>query len=471
MIAMSEEFILECKLDQPAILAGQSTDLYSLVTIRPNISKLGALLESTGAQVLPAHLIVVVDVSGSMGTLIEDDPNLKVVGQGLVDGKSVNFIESSKPSRLEVAIRVVHRLMERMAPDDRMTLTAFDHSAYSLATELPPGMQLKSAIQSLANTGGGGTSMGRAFQIIKNVLGQKKASSHTQRIVVLTDGEDQEADLAVGEAMELGRQFHVPIYAFGTGTSRGDFLMNLCKATLGGAYRDIANEQQAEDCFSEFLTTQKNILATNVSLQLWLSPEIFVRELYRTKPEILFVGDMQPDASNTVQIALEYMEKNKAYEFLFRCTVPQHDTGRFRLAKACLLYDLPTLGLVGQRAEANIAVEFTTDAERALVRVGDVRKVIGQAEVQRQLLFLQTKRDILAAGKATEKDRTIVARLLDELIRRFDEHGDQASVNMYRNMKNEFLEKGLISQEMINRSLAASSKVEGTVAVQEVDDF
>lgn len=468
---MSEEFILECKLDQPAILAGHSTDLYSLITIRPNLSKLGGLLENAGESALPAHLIVVVDVSGSMSALIEDDPNVKVVGQGQVDGQTVSFVESSKPSRQQVAIRVVQRLMDRMTPQDRMTLTAFDHSAYSLATELPPGPELKAAIFRLADTGGGGTSMGRAFQIVKNTLRDKHKSTYTQRLVVLTDGEDQEADLALGEAMELGAQYHLPIYAFGTGSSRGDFLLKLCKTTLGGGFRDIANEKQAEDCFDEFLTTQKNILATNVALQLWLSPEIYVRELYRTKPEILFVGDLQPDSSNTVQIAIEYMEKNKAYEFLFRCTVPAHDSGRFRLVKACLLYDLPTLGIVGQRTEANIAVEFTPDADRALVRVGDVRKVIGQAEVQRQLLFLQQKRDALAAGRASDKDRTIVARLLDELIRRFDEHGDQASVNMYRNMKQEFLEKGLISQEMINRSLAASSKVEGTVAVQEIDDF
>ncbi|MES2790569.1 MAG: vWA domain-containing protein [Planctomycetota bacterium] len=468
---MSEEFILECKLDQPAILAGQSTDLYSLVTIRPNISKLGALLESAGDTVLPAHLIVVVDVSGSMATLIEADPNPKVVGHGRVDGQNVTYIDSKLPSRLMVAIKVVQRLMERMAPDDRMTLSAFDHEAYSLAVNLPAGPELRTAIQSLGTTGGGGTSMGKAFQVVSSVLGRTENSSHTRRIVVLTDGEDQEPALALSEAESLGAQFRIPIYAFGTGTSRGEFLMQICKTTLGGAFRDIADERQAEDCFSEFLTTQKNILATNVALQLWLSPEIFVRELYRTKPEILFVGDMQPDSNNTVQFAIEYMEKNKAYEFLFRCTVPAHAAGRFRLAKACLLYDLPTLGLVGQRVEANIAVEFTADADKALVRVGDVRKVIGQAEVQRQLLFLQQKRDALANGSATERDRTIVARLLDELIRRFDEHGDQASVNMYRNMKTEFLDKGLISQEMINRSLAASSKVEGTVAVQEIDDF
>jgi hypothetical protein len=468
---MSEEFILECKLDQPAILAGQSTDLYSLVTIRPNISKLGALLENTGDVQLPAHLFVVVDVSGSMASLIEVDPNLKIVGQRTVEGQTANLVQSTKPSRLEVAIKVVQRLMERMAPDDRMTLTAYDHQAYSLAVDLPAGPQLGTAIQQLADTGGGGTSMGRAFQIVNRVIREKADSSHTQRIVVLTDGEDQEADLAKAEAKSLGTDCHVPIYAFGTGSSRGDFLVEICKATLGGAFRDIANEKQAEECFNEFLTTQKNILATKVSLQLWLSPEIYVRELYRTKPEILFVGDMQPDANNTVQIPIEYMEKNKAYEFLFRCTVPARDTSRFRLAKACLLYDLPTLNLIDQRAEANIAVEFTPDSEKALVRVGDVRKVIGQAEVQRQLLFMQKKRDAIANGTATDADRTTVARLLDQLVNRFDELGDQASANMYRNMKTEFLDKGLISQEMINRSLAASSKVEGTLTVQEVDDF
>lgn len=468
---MTEEFILECKLDQPAVLTGHSTDLYSLVTVRPNLSKLGALLESAGEATLPAHFIVIVDVSGSMATLIEDDPHSKVIGHGKLDGSNVSFVESTTPSRQMVAIRVVQRLMERMAPTDRMTLTAFDHAAYSLATELPPGPELRAAIQRLADTGGGGTSMGRAFEIVGSILARRRETSYTQRVVVLTDGEDQEADLAISGAQALAAEHHVPIFAFGTGSSRGDFLMQICKMTLGGAFRDIANEREAEDCFNEFLTSQKNILATNVALQLWLSPEIFVRELYRTKPEILYVGDMQPDSQNTVQIPIEYMEKNKAYEFLFRCNVPPRETGRFRLAKACLLYDIPTLGLAGQRAEANIAVEFTTDSDKALVRVGDVRKVIGQAEVQRQLLFLQQKRDALAEGRATEKDRTIVARLLDELIRRFDEHGDQASVNMYRNMKDEFLSKGLISQEMINRSLAASSKVEGTVAVQEIDDF
>ena len=90
---MPEEFLLDCKLDQPSILAGQSADLYSLVTIRPNIPKLGALLESTGDSTIPAHLIVVVDVSGSMQTLIEDDPHARVVNRGQAEGLDVTYVE------------------------------------------------------------------------------------------------------------------------------------------------------------------------------------------------------------------------------------------------------------------------------------------------------------------------------------------------------------------------------------------
>ncbi|RLS44499.1 MAG: hypothetical protein DWH84_04515, partial [Planctomycetota bacterium] len=245
----------------------------------------------------------------------------------------------------------------------------------------------------------------------------------------------------------------------------------VCGTTLGGAFDNLKNEREAEDCFDKVFTGQKNILATNVSLQLWLSPEIFVRELYRTKPEVLYVGDMQPDAGNTVSIPLEYMERGKVYEVLFRSTVPARDAGRFRLAKATLTFDVPVLGVIGGRVEANIAIESTADEARTLMRTGDVRRVITQAETQRQLLFLQEKRDLLERGQATAKDKNVVAKLLDALVKKFEEQGDQANLNIYRQMRDDYVRQGTITQEMMNRSLAASSKVEGAIAVQEVDDF
>ncbi|MEJ7591768.1 MAG: hypothetical protein WKF77_09480 [Planctomycetaceae bacterium] len=179
---------------------------------------------------------------------------------------------------------------------------------------------------------------------------------------------------------------------------------------------------------------------------------------------------MRPDESNTVSVSLEYMEKGKNYEVLFACNLKGRVSGRFRLAKASLSFDVPGLGIVGGRAEGNLVVEITDDVEKTRVLNGDVRKVISQAEVQRQLLFLQSRIDLLKSGAGTQKDREMVAKLLGQLVLRFEESGDHANSNMYAEMKAKFLQEGTITQEMLNRSLAASSKVgDGPAAVQDLD--
>jgi hypothetical protein len=288
--------------------------------------------------------------------------------------------------------------------------------------------------------------------------------------VLLTDGKDQEPELALEQAHAVGTQNHIPINAFGTGECRADFLKQVAQAS--GAFDYIFHEEEAEQCFDRVFRSQQNILATKTSLSLWLSPEIFVQELYRTRPEILYVGAMKPDDNNVLKVPIEYLERGKEYQFLFQCKLPPRKAlGSFRLAKATLTYDVPMLQVANQKVEANIVVDYTDDRSRTQVRVGEVRRVVIQAEVQRQVLFLQEKIDTIEKGTATAEDRTVVARLLDTLIRKFQEFGDQAMVNQYSNMLEEFKRKGTISQDMLNRSLASSSRPQGSGAAVLVEDF
>src|SRR5207248_3325606 len=142
----------------------------------------------------------------------------------------------------------------------------------------------------------------------------------TRKLILLTDGEDHEPDLARAEAQALGRDCGVPIVALGTGECKVAFLTKLTRSTLAGSFNHVRDEADAEQLFEQVLAGQKNVQATNVALRLWLSPEMQLRELYRTRPEILYVGTVAPDASNQVELRLEQMERGKAYEFLFRCT-------------------------------------------------------------------------------------------------------------------------------------------------------
>jgi Ca-activated chloride channel family protein len=468
---MSEEFLLECRVDQPAVLAGQGGDVWVLTTVSPNPGRLGELHEVGPAEALPAHLLVVVDVSGSMQEIIRHDPHARVVGQDYAEGVPVHLVETNVPSRLAVAQGVVRRLVERMKPADRLTLVAFDHQAHTLLAGESGSHkgEMFRAVDLLADTGGGGTALGRGLQAVLKVL-EKAGDDGTRRLVVLTDGKDQEPELALEQAHAVGTRGHIPIHAFGTGECRADFLKQVAQAS--GAFDYIFHEEEAEQCFDRVFRSQQNVLATRVSLALWLSPETFVQELYRTRPEILYLGALKPGPNNVVEVPIEYLERGKDYQFLFGCKLPARKAlGGFRIARASLTYDVPALGISAQKVEANVVVEYTDDRARAQVRVGQVRRVIAQAEVQRQVLFLQEKIDAIEKGAAGPEDRAVVARLLDTLIKKFTEFGEQANVNLYRNMLQEYQRKGTISQDMLNRSLASSSRPQGSGPVLLAEDF
>jgi VWA domain-containing protein len=465
---MPEAFTLRWKLDRPHLPAGQAEDVYALVTIEPNPAELAAAPGPT----LPVHVILLVDVSGSMDILMRHDPAAQNLGEGLTEGRASQKVVSSVPSRREMASSVVQKLAERLNTDDLMTVVAFDDKGYVLADCVTPANldQLWASIRRLGDVGGGGTAMGHGLEAIRKILAAARDTGRTRKLVVLTDGEDQEPKKALAEAEAVCREYSLPIAAFGTGECKVAFLTDVAKTTLAGSFNHIRNETDAEQFFHQVLTGQKNVQATGVVMKLWLSPEIHVRELYRTRPEILYVGDLAPDANNQVELRLEQMEAGKAYEFLFRCTVPARQANqRMRLAKATLTYDLPALDRKAETVETNLVVEFSADEARVRERSGDVRRVLARAEVQRQVLFVQEKADRINQGKGTDRDRLVVARVLNALIKKFTEFNDQAMANQYRLMLDELQKKGTISQEMLNRSLAASSRAEEMIIAQDID--
>jgi hypothetical protein len=465
---MSDAFNLRWKLDRPYLEQNTPGDVYALLTIEPSTAVRG----SAPAATIPTHLILLVDVSESMDVLVRRDPSAQKVGAASAEGKVAQRVVSDVPSRREMACDVVQKMVERLAGDDLLTLIAFDDQPHILAKAVSPNNMdvVWSAIKKLSTVGGGGTAMGRAFECVRAVLSAVEDAPRTRKLVLLTDGEDQNPDDSLAIAKSVGWDFRLPIVAFGTGECKVAFLTDLAKTSLSGGFNHIRDETAAQMLFGQAVKSQKNIQATNVQLQLWLSPELQVRELYRSKPEILFVGDLLPDMNQQVALRLEQMERGKAYEFLFRCSLPGRPANqRFRIAKATLTYDIPSMNKKLEKLEANIIVEYTADAARAAERSGDVRKVLAHAEVQRQVLFLQGKIDLLKAGGGSQRDREIVAKLLEALIKKFEDFGDQANANQYRAMKDEFTQKGTISQEMLNRSLAASSRAEEIVMAQEMD--
>src|SRR5205807_4675983 len=129
-----------------------------------------AVLAGPGSgATMPAHLIVLVDVSASMDYLMRHDPDAKEFGPTLTEGELSRRVESVVPSRREVAVAVAQKLAARLGPDDLLTLVAFDDKAHVLGVALPAGAPdaLRAAVQRLAQVGGGGTSLGQGLQAVR----------------------------------------------------------------------------------------------------------------------------------------------------------------------------------------------------------------------------------------------------------------------------------------------------------------
>src|SRR5437867_10342649 len=178
-MSMSNAFFLRWKLDRPYVEQDKAEDVHALVTIEPDPNVLG------GGQTLPMHLLLLVDVSGSMDFLVRHDPKAQTVGQKVTEGQTAQKVVSDVPSRREMACAVVRKLAERLGNDDLLTLVAFDDDVHLLAHAVNPSNQealdvLAKAIRELGKVGGGGTALGKGLEAIRKILTARDDAPRTR---------------------------------------------------------------------------------------------------------------------------------------------------------------------------------------------------------------------------------------------------------------------------------------------------
>ncbi len=263
----------------------------------------------------------------------------------------------------------------------------------------------------------------------------------------------------------------MPIVAFGTGECKVAFLTEVANTNLAGGFNHIRHEPTPSSSSSRCCRARRTSRRPTWRLQLWLSPELHVRELYRTRPEILFVGDLEPDANNQVDRC--GWSRWSTARRTSSCSAARCRRGRPTSASASPRRACSTTcrarACTDQTVETNIVVEFTADAARASERSGDVRRVLARAEVQRQVLFLQSKIDApasTAAATATRRSSPSCCRRSSRSSRTSATRRWPTSTAPCRRSSRR---KGTISQEMLNRSLAASSRAEELVIAQDID--
>jgi Ca-activated chloride channel family protein len=136
------------------------------------------------------------------------------------------------------------------------------------------------------------------------------------------------------------------------------------------------------------------------------------RTVWRVIPLISRLGH-QAVSQHDVQVFLGDVQHGTGQALLADVLFPPRQSGTYRLIQADIVYDVPALKLVAQKAATNVVVNFVDDPGQANQVTGRVMNLVERVQAHK----LQTQAlDAAADGdlqRATQRLRAAATRLLD----------------------------------------------------------
>lgn len=307
--------------------------------------------------------------------------------------------------------------VDQMSPEDLVSILIFDDSVDLIAESQPvtDPEALKAQIDEI--DAAGGTNISFAMRDSLEELAKGMASGRVNRMLLLTDGETYgDEDDCRRLAAEAGRQ-DVPVTALGLGDDWIEELLDDIAEASGGMV-DFLEEDKPEMVLQTFERAVKSAQATVVQdamLLLRLVPGVMPRAVWRVTPMITKLGH-RAISERDVQVELGDMERETGQSVLVELMISPRRPGTYRLAQAEVDYNVPALGLTGEKAKSDVILTFSSDTEVVSAATADrdpyVLNIVEKVTAHK----LQTRAlDEAAVGDitgATQKLRAAATRLL-----------------------------------------------------------
>ena len=373
---MAGEVSLQCTLGKPNVPVTNTQQLaYVLIEAKP-----------TGAMAnvqMPLNFSLVLDHSGSMS--------------------------GEKLRNLKEAVKLV---LDRMGPQDYVSVTIFDDNAQVVSPSQPltnPD-HLKSLVDGIRD--GGGTEMSKGMRLGLTEVQKALDPSRVSRILLLTDGQTfGDEDLCQQLGADAGQR-GVPITALGLGDDWNEELLDAVANASGGVSDFIDTPDKIQQTFQSALQSMQATVVNNAQLILRLVGGVTPRQVWRVIP---LISQLSPRAlsDRDVQVDLGDLEKEQGQAILVELLLPPRPAGRYRIAQAEVNYDVPAAGVAGEKARGDILLTFTDDATLAQQYDPRVMNLVEKVTAFK----LQTRAlDEAQAGNiagATQKLRAAATRLLE----------------------------------------------------------
>jgi Ca-activated chloride channel homolog len=325
-------------------------------------------------------------------------------------------------------------LFERLGPRDSLAIVVFDDEDPAELV-IPASMitdreALRKKIASIEERGGThmSTGMRLALQELRRVQSPERVSS----LVLLTDGQTWEDEQDCKALADEYRLAGIPIQVLGLGVGAENnwdpqLLEDLAQRS-GGEWHVVESPKDAARAFNGLLREAQGAVVANARLTMRMMAGVSPRTVWRVAP---LISRLDHDAigANDVQLFLGEVQHGAGQSVLADLVLPPRGPGAFRLIQADITYDVPGLGLSGQRVSADVVLNFIENPDQTSPVDQRMMNLIEKVTAHR----LQTQAlDEAAAGnpaKATQRLRAAATRLLElgevEMAQQADRQADR----------------------------------------------
>lgn len=402
---------LEASLDQAIDAPDVATELRCYLKVR------AASALAAANRALVASICLVIDCSGSM-----------------------------TGDKAEAAVDAARRIVDVIDERHRISLVGFALSSRLIvdnAQATPAGRDaIKAKVDRLRQMIGGNTFLGSGIRSGADQVQRFVADARI--IVVLSDGaadDPAEAHAQARRARELGIQ----LFAVGIGDDyEADQLRKLVTPSSGAVLAPGRLDQLAAT-FGELIARVERFVATGAEIVVTPGDGVQPRQLYRALPQPGFIGDAP--AAGAVDLRVGNVELGQTHAFLMTLVVPAHADLTREVARATLTFDVPALGLRGQRQELVLHVARGGAARAASAEISGAFRSAQIARLVDELADAQRR-----AAKDECLDR------LELLIRLSDEAGDDRARAAYEQLRDAIAGDRAIEQRALNELVIASTE-------------
>ncbi len=377
---------------QPALIDG-NLDANQRNTQRQLSISVAAIAENLDRRV-PLNLCLILDRSGSMN------------GQPL-----------------ETVKRAANNIVDRLNPEDRLSVVVFDHHAKVLISNqvLDKPERIKQQINRINADGGTSIDEGLRLGIEELAKGKKETISQA---FLLTDGENEHGDNnRCLKFAQLATNYNLTLNTLGFGDNWNQDVLEKIADAAGGTLSFIQQPEEAVDAFGRLFNRMITVGLTNAYLLFSLVPNVRLAEL---KPIAQVAPDtielpVQQETDSQFAVRLGDLMKDVERIILANLYIGHLPEGRQTIATLQIRYDDPTQNQTGLLSEI-IPVE---------VNVIQGYQPSPDSQVQQSILALAKYRQTqLAEAKLQQGDRAGAATMLQTAAKTALQMGDTSAATV-----------------------------------------